>query len=244
MRNRVIFLLTVLCLAGCMPQQKEVIAYSGAPRSSDSLAMLKPQLFVIVLSIDGDDSKRIVSLGAFHNSDTTIYLEPGAHQLKLAYRSPTKYSRAIVDMDIYVSAGHRYLLVADLGGFIRKSYYWPPVLEDMTSTPENWCANFPIIQCREKLTAYQNKLIASSDSGSQGAQPAPTFKVMEATSITETSTTEMLNSAQSVATSLGCGKVQLISGMQFQTQCPGYSLAINCDDKDVCRPVHTIKQQQ
>jgi hypothetical protein len=157
-----------------MPQQKEMIAYSGGPRASDSLAMLKPQLFIVVLSIDGDSSKRVYSLGEFHNSDTTIYLEPGAHKLKLNYRSNAKYAKSLIDMDIYVSAGHRYLLEADTGGFIRKGYYWPPVLVDMTDTPGNWCANFPIVHCREKVTEYQNKIVGTADSGSQNAQPALT----------------------------------------------------------------------
>jgi hypothetical protein len=238
MRSRYMLLLAALCLAGCLPQQKEVIAYSGPPRSTDSLAMLKPNLWIDILSIDGDTTKRIIPLGA-RNSDTTVYLEPGAHRLKVYYRTTIAHALAPMDVDIYVLAGHRYLLMPDTQGSGWRGS-WRAALQDMTTTPENWCVNYPTIRCRDELVAFQSKIVTPPASTSQVVQPAAPMP----SSVQTASNTDMLDSAQRVSTAMGCGTVQSMGGASFETHCEDYSLAIDCDDKNVCRPMHVIKPQE
>lgn len=148
MRIRYVFGLLPLFLVGCVPQQEKLIAYSGDPRPDADLALLKTELWINIVSIDGDTTKQVHPLGA-RNKDTTVYLEPGMHHLRLYYRTPA-FTGGAVDMDVLLLAGHRYSVVADIQG--RKKWdswdTWRPVLDDMTNHPEIWCVNYPIVRCR------------------------------------------------------------------------------------------------
>ncbi|GLQ99302.1 CC0125/CC1285 family lipoprotein [Dyella mobilis] len=48
-----------------------------------------------------------------------------------------------------------------------------------------------------------------------------------------------LSMAQSVATQIGCGAVQINEGSTFIAPCGSYSVVISCDG-DQCRPIHTV----
>lgn len=129
-----------------MVKQKELITYSGSPRTNDNVALLKPQLFIDVIAIDGDTTKQASQLGGLYTTETTIYLEPGEHILTVRYRTGNKISRSTVDMNVSVLAGHRYLVFAQTEGvhwWVGMHGTWRPKVEDMTDNSENWCVNYP-----------------------------------------------------------------------------------------------------
>lgn len=239
MRARHILLLTALCLAGCAPQQRKLIAYSGTPRAASSLAMLKPQFAISIIAIDGDTSKRAFPLGEFRDTDTTIYLEPGRHRLALRYRTAVSFGLSTVNMDVALVAGHRYLVLASTQGsrwWGRRT--WRPELEDMTDHPGLWCVDYPLREC-EGHSFPQEKEAAVS--------PAPVLRgdispPPESTLAKKADNVDMLNAAQRASTAIGCGSVQEINGATFEAQCQEYAVAIECGDNYVCRPTHVIKQ--
>ena len=130
-------------LVGCGVTHRDIIAYQGPSQPIGQLAVVKPQMFIEVESIDGDQSKSVVVMGATGGVDADISLLPGKHQFVLRYRDMTKRSYETVKADFVVLAGHRYLLLGQLAYQHSGNYLWTPNLDDMTSTPERWCLLSP-----------------------------------------------------------------------------------------------------
>jgi hypothetical protein len=141
MPMRYFFLMTMaLCLAGCATPQPELIAYYGPHRTDDNVAMLKTQLPIYVVAIDGDTSEH-ASPPTRRYQGTTVYLAPGQHRLTLVYFSGTAKGRSPANLDMYLWAGHRYIVVADAkqpSFWLGRGGTWRPVLEDVTDLPQEW----------------------------------------------------------------------------------------------------------
>ena len=141
--RKVLLALSYLLVAGCGVTHRDIIAYQGPSQPTEKLALVKPQMFIEVESIDDDPSKAVVVMGATGGVDTDISLLPGKHHFVLKYRDLTKSSYEPVTADFAILAGHRYLLWGDVSYQHVGRYLWTPRLEDMTSTPERWCLLSP-----------------------------------------------------------------------------------------------------
>jgi hypothetical protein len=130
-------------LVGCGVSHRDIIAYQGSSQPTSRLAVVKPQMFIEIESIDGDQSKSVVVMGTTGGVDANILLLPGRHQFVLRYRDMTKRSYESVKADFVILAGHRYLLWGQLAYEHSGVYLWTPNLDDMTNTPERWCLLSP-----------------------------------------------------------------------------------------------------
>jgi hypothetical protein len=136
---RYFFLMTMaLCLAGCATPQPELIAYSGPHRADDNVAMLKAKTPMAIMAIDGNNGENVYPASR-RNKDTTVYLEPGQHRLTLLFIAGNERGHSPANLDVYLWAGHRYIVVASTKwNWLRGSGSWSPELKDVTDQPQEW----------------------------------------------------------------------------------------------------------
>ena len=132
-----------LGIPGCGVQKTFIKAYEGPDLPAEQVALVKPQLEIVIKSIDGDPSKQLTVFGKFGSTDADIALTPGEHRFVLAYNDVRHVSRvysvADINFTFRVQAGRKYLLKAALPS----ERTWRPEIEDVTGRPELWCITAP-----------------------------------------------------------------------------------------------------
>jgi len=142
--NWAIVLTVLLGISGCGIQKAFIKAYEGQDLPAEQIALVKPQLGIVIKSMDGDPSKQLTVFGKFGSTDADIALAPGSHTFVLAYDSIRHVSsvRSVADITFTfrVRAGRKYLLKAVLPSDYST---WRPEIEDVTDKPELWCITAP-----------------------------------------------------------------------------------------------------
>jgi hypothetical protein len=126
-------------IAGCGVEKLAIKNYEGPDRPVEQVALLKPQMFIRIHSIDGDTSKSFVTWKQFGSTDADMAFAPGIHRFAVSYRDSSAQSRSIMEIQQELLAGHRYLLRGTLG----QNQTWMPQILDVTDRPDYWCISAP-----------------------------------------------------------------------------------------------------
>jgi hypothetical protein len=89
---------------GCTPGVQIVQGYPGAERPLAEVAVLEPDAFTVVESVDGDAAYRC------HGAHCVLRLLPGAHQLRVSHSGYDVQSREPRSFDVELGAGESYWL--------------------------------------------------------------------------------------------------------------------------------------
>jgi len=137
--NRIILFLGIAIVISACGVEKIVIKnYEGPDRPADQVALLKPQLYIIIHSIDGDKSKYFKTWQQHGSTDADMALAPGIHSFDVSYEKLSARSSRSVQIKHEFKEGRRYLLGAQLLGTT-----WKPQIQDVTDRPELWCITSP-----------------------------------------------------------------------------------------------------
>lgn len=142
--HRLTLIVLTITAAGCGIQKEYVKAYEGSALDAKQVALVKPLPAIIVESIDGDRSRKIVVTQHFGSVDADIALAPGEHRFSLNVKKTLGngtvfQSQSELSIVQKLEAGHRYLLTYSEPA----PRTWTPELKDVTDQPGLWCLNSP-----------------------------------------------------------------------------------------------------
>ena len=128
-------------LTGCTTGSYSYLkAYSGPDLPKNQIALVKPIVDIVVVSVDGNPAYTVTTQQSFGFLDMEIGLPAGQHRFELMLRAESLYSPSPIFLTLNAAPERKYLLNYDFGVVPGSSMGWRPYFEDVTNAPERWCS--------------------------------------------------------------------------------------------------------
>jgi hypothetical protein len=130
-----------LVLSGCTTGSYSYLkAYSGPDLPKNQIALVKPIVDIVVVSIDGNRAYTVTTQQSFGFLDMEIGLPAGQHRFELMLRAESLYSPTPIFLTLNAVPERKYLLNYDFSVGAGSSMSWRAYFEDVTNAPERWCS--------------------------------------------------------------------------------------------------------
>lgn len=138
---KVLLLGLALVLAGCTTGRYSYLkAYSGPDLPKNQIALVKPIVDIVVVSIDGNPAYTVTTQQSFGFLDMEIGLPAGQHRFEVMLRAESLYSPAPIFLTLSAAPERKYLLNYDFSAGGGSPMGWRAYFEDVTNAPERWCS--------------------------------------------------------------------------------------------------------